>query len=63
MDAELMADIGRKMERLEDLVADLQAENKRFRDALEKAEQLLDYGQINAAHQILIAALEKEALK
>lgn len=34
MDAEIMAEIGRKMERLEDLVADLRAENKLLREAL-----------------------------
>lgn len=34
MDAELMAEIGREMERLEDLVADLRSENERLREAL-----------------------------
>lgn len=34
MDAELMAEIGREMERLEDLVVDLRAENERLREAM-----------------------------
>jgi len=36
------------------------AENARLRDALEKAEQQLDYGQIDAAHRIILAALKPE---
>jgi len=38
----------------------LAEENARLRDALEKAEQQLDYGQIDAAHRIILAALKPE---
>lgn len=34
MDAELMAEIAHEMERMEDLIHDLLAENKRLREAL-----------------------------
>ena len=34
LDAELMAEIGREIERMEDLIHDLRAENKRLRKAL-----------------------------
>lgn len=44
-------------------LATLRAENERLQHTLEKVEQQLDYGQIDAAHQILIAAIAKEALK
>lgn len=44
-------------------LATLRAKNEQLREALEKAEQQLDYGQIDAAHQILIAHIAKDALK
>ena len=63
MDAELMAEIGREMERLEDLVVDLRAENERLRKELR--ESLAQHDWVAAHFDIHCAHTEqaKEALK
>ncbi len=43
-----------------DLYAALEAQLAEARKALEQAEQQLDYGQVNAAHRIIIRALEAQ---